>query len=133
MHGATVGYHGTTYTTNDGGKTWNKGVNEANCRYGLDWFDMNYLWTVGNYGGNRVSINGGRSLFVVSDLPLVDEIPNNQVDIVNQQLVCVGTPNQLAVTKDEGFTYQLFYLHDEAPTATMRFNTQRNGKVVIRF
>ncbi len=113
MHGATVGYHGTTYTTSDGGATWTKGSNEANCRYGLDWLDDKYLWTVGNYGGNRVSLNGGLSLFAVSDQPLIDEIPINLVDIVNMQTVWIGASNQLAVTKDAGFTFTSVSLPEE--------------------
>lgn len=122
IHGVTVGYHGATYTTNDGGLTWIKGDNEANCRYGLDWLDLNYIWTVGNYGGNRVSLNGGRSLFAVSDLPLIKEIPNNLVDIVSQQVVWVGAINQLAVTNDAGFTF-----------SNIQFPEQLNGLAAISF
>lgn len=104
--GMTVGYHGATYTTTDSGKTWCEGVNKANCRFGLDMLSGKYLWTVGNYGGNRVSKNGGRNLFEVSDLPLIDELPNNLVDILDEQNVFVASPLRLGYTSDGGTSWQ---------------------------
>ena len=103
--GVTVGYHGATYVTTDGGETWVKGENEANCRYGLDFFSDSGLWTIGNYGGNRVSLNGGLSLYPVTDLPLVDQHANNLIDIVSTQVIWEGSPVNLAYSKDAGYTW----------------------------
>lgn len=104
-HGVTVGYHGATYVTQDAGRTWTKGENEANCRYGLDWYGDDYLWTVGNYGGNRVSLNGGISLLPVTDLPLIDERPNNIVQIIDLKSIWVGSPLNLAFSEDAGYSW----------------------------
>lgn len=100
--GVTAGYHGATYVTKDGGEHWNPAINEANCRYGLDFLDETTFWTVGNYGGNRVSTDGGAKLFAVTDLPLIENYPNNLVCILSETDSVVGAPLRLAYTQDGG-------------------------------
>lgn len=103
--GITVGYGGTTYYTQDGGQNWIKSDNKANCRFGLDILNPDYLWSIGNYGGNRVSTNGGVSLFSVSDLPLIEERPNNLISIIDEKDIWLASPLRLAHTQDGGFTW----------------------------
>lgn len=112
-NGVTVGYHGQTYVTGDRGGNWVKGICEANCRFGIDYYGSSVIWSVGNYGGNRISINGGTSFFEVTDLPLLEERPNNLVDIVDLEHIWVGSPLQLAYTEDAGLTWNSVILPSE--------------------
>jgi len=104
--GITVGYHGATYYTEDGGKAWTKGDNEANCRYGLDFLDEKNLWTIGNYGGNRVSNDGGATLSAVTDFELIDNKPNQLLSIITKDTVWIASPVNLGVTHDGGLTWE---------------------------
>lgn len=130
-NGVTVGYHGQTYVTYDRGESWVKGLCEANCRFGIDYYGSSVIWSVGNYGGNRVSINQGASFFEVTDLPLVEERANNLIDIVTMEQLWVGSPLQLAYSEDAGLTWASVMLPDGfEELAGFSFITPQHGFIV---
>jgi photosystem II stability/assembly factor-like uncharacterized protein len=60
LFGIAVGYEGETHITQDGGRTWQKGRNEAFNLLGLEIFDAQSAWSCGAAAQVRVSDNGGK-------------------------------------------------------------------------
>jgi photosystem II stability/assembly factor-like uncharacterized protein len=56
--GGVIGY---MFYSTDGGETWHEGVNQSDCRYGMEIVSRDAAWTCGGMTHVRRSVDGGRT------------------------------------------------------------------------
>lgn len=105
--GVAVGYEGAVSYTTDGGKNWTVSDVTSSCRYGLDYYDENFLVTGGNTGVNMISKDKGKTWSKLGEFPLKGTGEFNRfVSVIDKKNIFLGAPQALAVSKDGGKTWK---------------------------
>lgn len=105
--GITVGYAGATSYTEDGGNSWSVSDNVSACRYGLDYYDENFIVTGGNSGVNLLSEDKGISWTPLADFPLKsDGVYNKFLSVLDKDNIYIASMLSFGVSSDGGLTWK---------------------------
>jgi photosystem II stability/assembly factor-like uncharacterized protein len=104
--GITVGTApGVPFYTTDGGKTWNAGSMQADCRYGLDVVDTQVAWASGGAMNVRHTSDGGSSWPAVTDFGLGTTKPFHTVSFLDENIGWLASLYMFGSTRDGGTTW----------------------------
>jgi hypothetical protein len=104
-YGVTVGAGGLVYVTSDGGDSWQKADNESRCRFGLELLPGGLAWNCGNGGGNRASVDGGRTWRAIGDFGGDEPDQCRFISFCDATRGWVASPETMASTDDGGLSW----------------------------
>lgn len=104
-HGIAVGPEASVNYTQDGGKSWQSGVNSSMCLFGIEILDDKTAWICGNNGQVRFSDNGGTRWQAISNFGAVEPGHPKFVSFSDPTHGAVATYNKVGLTQDGGKTW----------------------------
>ena len=103
--GVTVGPNGEIHYTTDGGKTWSLAMNNSACRFGMEIITDKIIFSCGDYGHVRKSVDGGANWTEVADFG--GNVPDQcrYLSFMDENTGWIASPVKLALTLDSGKTW----------------------------
>jgi hypothetical protein len=107
--GITGGVIGEMHYTSDGGQTWPNGVNESDCRYGMEIVDRQIAWTCGGMTQVRLSQDGGKTWQATANFGDYHTIktPCHSMSFHSDQSGWLANSEMFGSTEDGGQSWQI--------------------------
>jgi hypothetical protein len=96
---------GIMFTTRDGGRHWQEGANQSDCRYGIDIVDTRVAWTSGGAMNVRRSTDGGANFLPVSDYGTGTTQPFHTISFLDDTTGWIASLYMFGSTRDGGATW----------------------------
>ena len=131
QHGITAGYAGTKFFTADGGKTWQPGVNQSMCRYGVEAVP-GLAVTAGNAGDVRVSTDGGAHWQRAASFG--PGVPRHArfLSFLDAHRGVIGAQEELGITADGGQSWQKLASPPQGGIVAGVSLSEEGGRAVLR-
>jgi photosystem II stability/assembly factor-like uncharacterized protein len=135
----TAGFHDETFAitggvvgrmnySTDGGKTWPAGVNQSDCRYGMEIVSHSIAWTCGGMTHVRRSIDGGKTWQVVASFGGYNGTnPCHSMSFLDENIGWLATSTMFGATVDGGVSWSTPPLPDAA-TKIVTLDTYAPGQ-----
>lgn len=102
----TGGVSGAMNYSTDGGKTWPVGVNQSDCRYGMEVVSHEVAWTCGGMTHVRRSIDGGKTWQVAASFGGYDGTnPCHSMSFLDENTGWLATSTMFGSTVDGGVSW----------------------------